>query len=433
MKLLFMLWTLISLLCHIPSANSDLLQVIQDAYQHDPELKAGFFSIQQQQADLEYYQGRLGPEVWLTGDYQYKKTQEFTPNDELEGSIGKLALILKKPVLDLSQSRRVGLSQLLVKQERLRHQQREEHLISLVAHHYLAILKQQTLLTLSEKEEEALHYSLNLVTKRHAIGLATSNEVLEAQAELDRSLAQRFAIEQQRSTERWQVARLTGRELGLDVLPGLSKAVMSWIDSVEIAVKTPQACMDQAKVSNLALNLAIFSVRLNQQSQSIEQAKLYPTLDLMGEVSHEKSSVSGQPDVNEHIFGVSVNVPLYFGGSSRAAIRSAQFKANASEQQLESVRRQIQAECVTILGQLNSLQAQIKATVKLDESLSKTLLATKERYKVGQRNLLDVLNATRERYHVKSQLASLRYDRILSLFDLKRLVGDLQMEHLPNT
>ena len=74
--------------------------------------------------------------------------------------------------------------------------------------------------------------------------------------------------------------------------------------------------------------------------------------------------------------------------------------------------------------------AQVKALEALEVSSQSSLESNKLGYKVGVRVSIDVLNAQRQLFSTRTNLAKARYDTIISGLRLKVTVGSLKEEDL---
>jgi outer membrane protein len=74
--------------------------------------------------------------------------------------------------------------------------------------------------------------------------------------------------------------------------------------------------------------------------------------------------------------------------------------------------------------------ARVKARTQAIKSAESALKATQAGYEVGTRNIIDVLLAQRTVFQAKRNVASARYDYILSMMGLKQVAGQLSPKNI---
>jgi outer membrane protein len=105
--------------------------------------------------------------------------------------------------------------------------------------------------------------------------------------------------------------------------------------------------------------------------------------------------------------------------------RQSTFKAKAAEHNYIAAKRNtIQAARSTHQQVITNI-ARVKARTQATKSAESALQATQAGYEVGTRNIIDVLLAQRTVFQAKRNVASARYDYILSMMRLKQVAGQL--------
>jgi outer membrane protein len=133
----------------------------------------------------------------------------------------------------------------------------------------------------------------------------------------------------------------------------------------------------------------------------------------------ESASISGR-----------VNVPLYQGGETHARVRQAKHTHVSRMQEIEQARAETQAQTTAAWGRLTASRAQIKSDTVQVEANRVALEGVREEEKVGQRTLLDVLNAEQELLNAETQLVVTRHDLVIAAYTLVATIGRFNAEAL---
>lgn len=125
-----------------------------------------------------------------------------------------------------------------------------------------------------------------------------------------------------------------------------------------------------------------------------------------------------------------LNIPLYSGGRVSSEVRQAYQRLVQSEQQRESLRRQVVENTRNLHRAVNTDVEQVAARRQSIISSQSAVQATEIGYKVGTRNIVDVLDAQRQLYAAVRDYNNSRYDYILDNLRLKQAAGTLSPQDL---
>jgi len=128
--------------------------------------------------------------------------------------------------------------------------------------------------------------------------------------------------------------------------------------------------------------------------------------------------------------GVSVSVPLYSGGTTSAQVSEARFKQTSAQQAFRDSREQARLNAriqVRSVERGESLIAALREAVKSNASF---LEAAEEGYKVGLKNLLEVLTARSNLFNARRNLIEAMHGQVLNRLNLEATVGDLKADDL---
>jgi outer membrane protein len=157
-----------------------------------------------------------------------------------------------------------------------------------------------------------------------------------------------------------------------------------------------------------------------------------PTLDLVA--SYGESELDGarnpQQEGTQGVIGLELNVPLYMGGGTQAGVRQQRSLVTAAEQDLNTVRRDVQVNTRSLFLTVNNNVETASALEQTIISRRSALDATRAGYDVGTRNIVEVLDAERAYYVALRDYANARYDYVINTLQLKQAAGTLSPQDL---
>ena len=128
-----------------------------------------------------------------------------------------------------------------------------------------------------------------------------------------------------------------------------------------------------------------------------------------------------------------VTVPLYEGGGVQARVRQAKHTHVSRLQEIEQARSETQANVTAAWSRMMAARAQLQSDEVQVEAARTALDGVREEEKVGQRTLLDVLNAEQEYLDAQVALISTRRDLVVASYGLLAAMGRLSAEGLALT
>jgi outer membrane protein len=140
------------------------------------------------------------------------------------------------------------------------------------------------------------------------------------------------------------------------------------------------------------------------------------------------NGLSGRTTSNA--IGVQYSIPIFSGFAVTSSVRQAIALEDKARNDLETYRRNAALQARQSYLGVASGQAQVKALEAAEVSSNSSLESNKLGYQVGVRINIDVLNAQRQLYQTRTNLARARYDTILSGLRLKAAAGALREEDL---
>ena len=305
----------------------------------------------------------------------------------------------------------------------------EQNLILQSAETYFAVLRAQDTLASTKAEEAAFKRQLDQANERFDVGLSDKTDVLEAQAGYDTARANRILA--QRSVEDAFQALVTLTNHQYASIEGI-------VHSLPVLAPTPndaKAWVDTAAQQNLNLQASNYAVDAAEETLRQRKAGHAPTLDAVAQYqkgdndslgfSNNDLSAPYDGDAEQTSIGLQLNIPIYSGGLTSSQVREAYQRLNQSEQERESLRRQVVENTRNLHRAVNTDVETVQARRQSIISNQSALEATEIGYQVGTRNIVDVLDAQRQLYSSVRNYNDARYDYILNNLRLKQAAGTL--------
>jgi outer membrane protein len=164
----------------------------------------------------------------------------------------------------------------------------------------------------------------------------------------------------------------------------------------------------------------------------INEGALFPTVSLQASVQKTWQQTITQIRQFTASAVAQVSVPIYQGGAEYSLIRQSKETVEQQRFTLEQVRDQARADLITAWGQLLAGKAQIASSKSQVEASEIALLGTRQEASVGQRTVLDVLNAQQALVNARVALVTAQHDRVVASYAVLSSIGRLspQVLHL---
>ena len=424
-KLLFVLL----LSSHLTSEN--LLDIYNEALENDPTYKSAEYSYL---ADKEIVvQGRaaLLPSITLSGTTNWN---EYYQNDQLQqeyNSFSKSARV-SQPLLRLDTWFNFKRSKSLTDAAEAEFAYEQQSLLVRTAELYFGVLRAIDNLNASVSEEKAIKKQLDQAQQRYEVGLSAITGVQEAQLAFDLSKAARINNEGNLFSAREALNALIGREIfSLDQLG----------DSLQISSPFPNSKEEWVQLAlknNYQLKAAYLRKDAAKSNARSAASNHLPKIDIVGsgsesetnQFNYEGFSINGQgipvPAVTgRRNYSIQLSMPLFQGGAVNSRRKQAYSQYSQADENTLFTERRIIQEVRSQFSNVNTLVANVTAQKQAVISATSALEATQVGYKVGTRNVVDLLQAEKNLYSAEKNLANAKYDYILANLRLALAAGTI--------
>ena len=423
------LFLIILLSGHLTAEN--LLDIYNEALENDPTFKAAEYSYL---ADKEIVvQGRaaLLPSITLSGSTNWN---EYYQDDVLQqeyNSFSKSARV-SQPLFRLDTWFNFKRSKSLTNAAEAEFAYEQQNLILRTAELYFGVLTAIDNLNAAISEEKAIKKQLDQAQQRYEVGLSAITGVQEAQLAYDLSKAARINNEGNLFSAREALNALIGREIfSLDELGENLQISSPFPNSKEDWVNLALKNNYQLKASYLRKDAA----KSNARSAASNHL---PKIDIVGsgsdsetnQFNYEGFSINGQgipvPAVTgRRNYAIQLSVPIFQGGAVSSRRKQAYSQYNQADENTLFTERRIIQEVRSQFSNVNTLVANVNAQKQAVISATSALEATQVGYKVGTRNVVDLLQAEKNLYSAEKNLANAKYDYILANLRLALAAGTI--------
>ena len=294
-----------------------------------------------------------------------------------------------------------------------------------VASAYMDILQNQAILELRKQNVAFLQEQARSARDRFAVGETISTDVSQAEARLSGAISQVKVAEANLASSRANYQMLVGKK------PGTLTAGYA-VD--KLFPKTLAGAVSKGLSDHPSVLASTYNVDVAQLAVKISEGELLPTISVTGTANRDWSNNNNGTNVsgatNSASITGNINIPIFQGGRVHSQVRQAKETLGQRRIELDLARDQVRSN---IVSAWSILQATIPQITAAQAQVRASRLATSgviEEQRVGQRTLLDVLNAQAELISARISLVQAQRERIVASFRVASAVGNLSAANL---
>ena len=332
-----------------------------------------------------------------------------------------LSLDATQPLYRLDRTIRLGQARTREEKAKADYAVRTQQLIERVVERYFGVLQAGDDFRFAVTNREAIDQQLRQTQQRFEVGLIAVTDVEEAKARFD--LASAREIEAKNALD-------NAREAMRETIGEYPEELAALGADIPLAVPDPadiDAWTDTALERNLPIRSASLAVAIAKEEIRIASAGAQPTVDLVGRAAatdKNRKPTGGSETVSASI-GLRLNLPLYTGGRVSAETREARARHRESMHIQERARRDAVRQTRQAYLGVESAIARVEALRQAVVSSQSALDAVDAGFQVGTRTSVDVLDAQRDLFQARNDLAAARYDYIRNALKLRLAAGTL--------
>ena len=344
------------------------------------------------------------------------------------GNLERWAVSAKQPLINrdrLAQSRQLNLN---VEASDLEWQVARQSLILRTAERYFDVVKAQESLQVLRRQAESIKQSLGEIKARFQLGDVPVTDSHEATARMETVNAELISAESELQLKLATLADATG-------IPPEKLKVMNPTGELLSAGKNLDEWLTEVSQNNPELRMSQKRMEIAREESTRYGALASPTLDLVGEISHDHLSGSGDFGAASNtgrnaLLGIQLTIPLYTGGYRNARQNESLALAEKSMNEYDRARQQIALQTRSVWLGLTSGSSRVTALAASLKSSEARLAATRLGNKVGDRTTLDVLNAENDAANARLSWMQARIAQAMDRLRLDALAGKLEEDQL---
>lgn len=399
-----------------PAAAQSLAEALAMAYAGNPTLLAARAALR---AEDERLVLERGPTVSAQGGLSYR----WSEND-LAGfdstRLSDYSLRLTQPLFSTGDAARSSRIDNLIAAQRAGLSAAEQQVLLAAVTSYMDAILARAVLELAVSNEQRLQRQLEATEGRFRVGEVTRTDVSQARARHANARAELVRARGDRTIRAARFEEVIGaRPATLSRPDGLADLPSSADEAIRIAHEEHPTVL-QARAAE----------RAARDDIDVELDELLPDLDLV--TSYERGTSSSSPlgPQEDMTVQLRLTVPLYSSGFQHARIRAARQTATQRRLQIDEVRRRAGAAAVDAWQTLQTTLAQVEAFTEEVAANRVALEGTTREAEVGERTVLDILDAEQELFLSRINLAQAERDVVVASYRLQAALGRLTAERL---
>lgn len=288
---------------------------------------------------------------------------------------------------------------------------------------YTNVLANQTLVEAQRANVAFLKETRAITERRLNAGDVTPTDTAQAEARLNRGLADLNAAEVNLAISQATYAQVVGN-------PPSQLRPADTIDRL-----LPRSREDAIALSlreHPAVTAAGFDVDVASTSIRVAESSLMPNVSVQGSVSRARDTDStlGTFGTDQASVIGQVTQPIYDGGTAASQTRQAKEVAAQSRLVLDQVRNQAKTAAVSAWVANEGAKIAVSASESEVKAAEVALAGVQKEAAGGQRTTVDVLNAQQDLITARARLIGAQRDRVIASYTLLSATGRLDVKTL---
>ncbi len=300
----------------------------------------------------------------------------------------------------------------------------ESALFSQVVAAYMDVIQNQAIVGLNRKNVDVLSVNLQATRDRFEIGDLTRTDVAQSQSRLALAQGSLRSSEAQLANARERYVQLVGKApvdlAPPPVLPGFPASAGE--------------AADYALDHNPDLIAARERVQASQYDINVATSTRMPRVDAVAGGTYSNLLGSGGPTLANGAAGATVGlratIPIFQGGRPAALRRQAQERSVAAMENEIGAEREVIAQVRAAWSSWQAANDVIASTQTAVDAATLSLEGVRAENTVGNRTILDILNAEQELLNAQVQLVAARRNAYVAGFSLLAAMGRAEADDL---
>jgi outer membrane protein TolC len=410
---IIMIFFVLQVKAHHPNEGElSLESLTQEALDHNLELKTAEIKLEAKSFQQKAGTGVFYPEVSIEGGPRISKL-----NDEKHSSIaafGKAEWNLYHGGRDISEKRKLDLDYELTKKQ---FEQVKAKITRDAARIYYELMFLLESIAIKDEALRLNQEQIKLADKKRSAGFTSKADVIEFELRETTINSDLKDLIQEKENKSRELSILLGRNV--------SEANLATKGHLERGklVFNKEKIMQAIDDFSPDLNEAKINLEKSRAEKEIARSEFFPKLDLeakYGKLANEERAYDGN---NNYTLGVTINIPLFSGFSSKNELSASTLEISAFETQIRKQTLAIKTEAENLLAKLsitlNRLEIEEKTLSRSEQYYQITL----DEYRRGVKNSPDMVGASERVLNSKIRNLEFRRDFQITKLKLLELVG----------
>jgi len=413
-----------------PTKAQSIFEALSQTYNTNPTLQAQRAYLRSVDENVAIAKSGYRPNIALTGGYNDRNSNVDNGSSFSQAggdsTTTTLAAKISQPLFSgFSTVNSVKSADSFVRAEQNNLATVEQNVFLNASTAYLDVLQNAAIVDLQKNNEKLLKKRLDETIQRFNVGEVTRTDVSQARARHSQAVSDRIASEGNYEASKAIYIQLIGTQPEKLEEPEMIK---------DFLPKTYEEAYDIAIANNYSIQAAKNLLRSQSYDVYANTGALLPQVNLDGSVSKVKTeydnNLLGDTTSDNVEWGVNMTIPLYNSGESRARIRQSKYKKWQAQEQVLEAERQVKSVVSSAWEYMVTNQSKIKAIQEQVNANQIALDGVQKEEALGNRTILDVLDAYQELLNSNVNEVKARRDYYVSGMNLLMSMGKLTAKDL---
>jgi outer membrane protein len=401
-----------------PAGAESLNEALGSTYRYNPRLDAERARLRATDEDVARAMSGYRPVITGNADVNFQNTN-VRPDTITEGHAYPkgYSIDLVQPIFSgLQTYNAVNESEANVRagRETLRTVEQEVFLEAVTA--FMDVVRDQAVVRLRENNVNVLSRELKATQDRFSVGEVTRTDVAQAQARRAGAVSDLDFARANLKTSRATYERVVGHAPSELMEPSGYERLLPKSQQEAVAIGTHE---------NPAVVGSLFREQSARYTVDRIRGELLPQVQLEASYSDRFDTSRFLDEGETTTVTGRLSVPIYEGGEVYARVRQAKHVHVSRLQEIEQARSETEATIVASWSQVLAARAQLQSDQAQVQANTTALAGVREEERVGQRTLLDVLNAELELLDSQVRLVTTRRNIVVASYTLLSSIGHL--------
>ncbi|OYW55260.1 MAG: channel protein TolC [Hyphomicrobium sp. 32-62-53] len=400
-----------------PAQALTLDEALASAYEYSPRIDAERARLRATDEEVPIAKSGYRPDIGVSADVGYRAT-DTSPGPTSERKPRGYGVSITQPIFRGFQvTNAVSQAESIVRagRETLRTVEQEILLEAVTA--FMDVVRDQAIIRLNENNLKVLSEELKATQDRFAVGEVTRTDVAQSEARRADAVAQLDQARANLQTSRAAFERTVGLPATGLVEPSLKMSMLPASQDEAVGIGTQE---------NPNIVGALYNEQAARYNVDRIRGALLPQIQVEGDYTDRFGESQGIRETETAQVVGRVTVPIYQqGGIVHAQVRQAKHEHLARLQDIEQARVVVKANVIAAWSQLLGARAQLESAKAAVDANQTALTGVREEERVGQRTLIEVLNAQQELLNSQVNLVTTRRNVIVAAYGLQAALGRL--------